>query len=184
MAPAPARRPTSGAPNGRGTVYPVLRLRSGGGRVPGPRAGPALGLRKGGPRVVVPRPKSSAPMPQKPEADRPPEGGRRLTLSWCGRTSKGLVRSNNEDTLWAHGVAGGSGKGGNSDGRVDSAFPGLLCSVADGMGGALAGEVASGLAVSVVASEMSARIAQAREGGALLDEWCLHTLVAAVEAAN
>jgi protein phosphatase len=60
----------------------------------------------------------------------------------------------------------------------------MLCSVADGMGGALAGEVASGLAVSVVATEMSARIAQAREAGALLDDWCVHTLVAAVEAAN
>jgi protein phosphatase len=123
-------------------------------------------------------------MPQKPEADRPPEGGRRLTLSWCGRTSKGLVRSNNEDTLWAHPVGGTSGKSGNSEGKVDSAFPGLLLSVADGMGGALAGEVASGLAVSVVASEMAARVAQAREAGAAQDEWSVQTLVAAVEAAN
>jgi protein phosphatase len=123
-------------------------------------------------------------MPQKPEADRPPDGGRRLTLSWCGRTSKGLVRSNNEDTLWAHPVGASNGKSGNSEGRTESAFPGVLLAVADGMGGALAGEVASGLAVSVVASEMAARCAQARESGAALEEWCTQTLIAAVEAAN
>lgn len=117
-------------------------------------------------------------------ADRPPEGGRRLTLSWSGRTSKGLVRTNNEDTLWGHAVGRGDARGGNADGRGDSAYPGGLFAVADGMGGALAGEVASGLAVSVVGSEMATRSSAAREAGDNLDAWCERTLVAAVEAAN
>lgn len=123
-------------------------------------------------------------MPQKPDAERSIDGGKRLTLSWSGRTVKGLVRSNNEDTLWAHPIGLSAAKSGNSDGKLESAFPGLLCSVADGMGGALAGEVASGLAVTVVASEMGTRATQAREAGANVEEWCLQTLVASVEAAN
>ena len=37
-----------------------------------------------------------------------------MTLSWCGRTVKGLVRSNNEDTLWAHPIGTGDHKSGNA----------------------------------------------------------------------
>lgn len=123
-------------------------------------------------------------MAQSNQAERPPEGGRRLTLTWSGRTSKGLVRSNNEDTLWGHLVGQADARGGSADGRVESVFPGALFAVADGMGGALAGEVASGLAVSVLGAEMAVRSRAAREAGDDLELWCRRTLIAAVEAAN
>lgn len=123
-------------------------------------------------------------MPQRPESERAPEGGRRLTLTWSGRTSRGLVRSNNEDTLWGHAVSASEARGGNADGRIESVYPGALFAVADGMGGALAGEVASGLAVSVLGSEMAQRSQQARAAGDDLEAWLTRTLVAAVESAN
>lgn len=122
-------------------------------------------------------------MPQKPEAERQPEAGKRLVHVWCGRTSKGLVRSNNEDTLWAHPVAAAAGRAGGAEGRAEAVYPGLLFCVADGMGGALAGEVASNLAVSVVATEMAARSAPGCDVPPS-DDGCAQTLVAAVEAAN
>ncbi len=123
-------------------------------------------------------------MAQRSEADRPPEGGRRLTLTWSGRTAMGLVRTNNEDTLWGHSVGAPLAKGGNADGRLESLFPGALFAVADGMGGALAGEVASGLAVSILGSEMAQRSQLARAAGDDLEGWLTRTLVAAVESAN
>lgn len=70
---------------------------------------------------------------------------------------RGLVRQNNEDTLWAHPVGVREG-GGDAQGRGSSAWPGLLLCVADGMGGALAGEIASGLAVNIVGAEMAQRV--------------------------
>jgi protein phosphatase len=97
-------------------------------------------------------------MSHNPDADRPPDPGRRLAFTWSGRTVRGLVRTNNEDTLWAHAVSDRAGRGGDAQGRAVSLWPGLLFCAADGMGGALAGEVASGLAVSVVGSEMAARV--------------------------
>lgn len=77
-----------------------------------------------------------------------------LRFAWCGRSVRGLVRTNNEDTLWAHPVGRAGAGAGDSDGRASSAWPGLLLCAADGMGGALAGEVASSMAVQGVAGTM------------------------------
>jgi protein phosphatase len=93
------------------------------------------------------------------------------------------VRRNNEDTLWAHPVqgAGDPRRPGDSAGRLEVAYPGLLFAVADGMGGALAGEVASGLAVQTLADEMGRGFEGVRATPG--DTWS-RLLVSAVEAAN
>ena len=107
----------------------------------------------------------------------------RLRLVWFGRTVTGLVRTNNEDTLWAAPLDVEGAKAGDSDGDRDVRYPGLLFAVADGMGGALAGEVASGLAVSTVGSEMSRRTAGAA-GQTPPTESLPPLLIASVETAN
>lgn len=78
-------------------------------------------------------------------------------MTWCGRTVTGQVRRNNEDTLWAAPLDVVEPRNGDSEGEVDTAWPGMLLAVADGMGGALAGEVASGLAVTTLGQEMARR---------------------------
>jgi protein phosphatase len=69
----------------------------------------------------------------------------------------GRVRSNNEDSLWAAPLSRPDVHCGDTSGESDSSFPGMLLAVADGMGGALAGEVASGLAVTTLGAEMARR---------------------------
>jgi protein phosphatase len=123
-------------------------------------------------------------MALKPPSDKPSaDGGRRLTFAWSGRTVRGLVRNNNEDSLWAHPVGAAQARSGDADGRADTPWAGLLFCAADGMGGALAGEVASNLAVTVVAAEMERRTASA--GGPLADDDArVRMLIEAVEAAH
>jgi len=67
------------------------------------------------------------------------------------------VRSNNEDALWAAPLGLPDAASRPPEGRLEIAFPGLLLAVADGMGGALAGEVASALAVQTLGNEMARR---------------------------
>lgn len=101
-----------------------------------------------------------------------------LRFAWSGRSVRGLVRTNNEDALWAHPL-GATGAGpGDADGRAASTWPGLLLCAADGMGGALAGEVASGMAVKGLAAEMG-RVAAAAPVPALAPP-----LVGAVESVH
>ncbi len=85
------------------------------------------------------------------------ESVRALHLIWCGCTDTGQVRSNNEDALWAARLGTEDGHSGDSAGETGTAYPGALLAVADGMGGALAGEVASRLAVETIGSEMARR---------------------------
>lgn len=112
-----------------------------------------------------------------------PQAVPRLKLAWHGRTVVGKVRTNNEDTLWAHVAAGGQGDAGDSEGQATLDGSGVLLAVADGIGGALAGEVASGMAAVTLGAELAAHVEQVGEGehGA---ESSTDALVAAVNAAN
>jgi PPM family protein phosphatase len=116
------------------------------------------------------------------DADRPFEAARRLTLSWCGRTVRGLVRQSNEDMLWACPIGNGAGASGDAKGRGTTLWPGLLLCAADGMGGAAAGEVASGLAVDIMGAEMGQRTPPGAQAGG--PEALARVMVAAVEAAH
>ena len=66
-----------------------------------------------------------------------------MKYEFCSQTHTGLCRSNNEDAV-----------------AFDEATQ--LCVVADGMGGYNAGEVASGVAIAFISSEMTRWLAQAR----------------------
>jgi protein phosphatase len=116
-------------------------------------------------------------------AVKPEEEAPRLRVNWCGRTVTGRVRRNNEDTLWAAPLGAPEAREGDSEGEADTPFPGLLFAVADGMGGALAGEVASGLAVSTLGSEMARRVRGITEGNEPPERHA-EMLRSAVEAAN
>jgi len=84
-----------------------------------------------------------------------------MRISYASLTDVGLVRQNNEDDFLVLDLDGGrpvappppSGRG-----DLRTAGRGVLLAVADGMGGALAGEVASHMALEVLA-EAGARIA-------------------------
>lgn len=109
-------------------------------------------------------------------------------MIWCGRTVTGRVRKNNEDNLWASALGAEGAREGDSEGRTETRFPGALFAVADGMGGALAGEVASRLAVTTVSAELIRRgqvIRRGQEMGAdAEDTLVFDALRGAVEAAN
>ncbi len=107
----------------------------------------------------------------------------RLRVTWCGRSVTGLVRSNNEDSLWAAPLGASVVERAEADGTVETQFPGLLLAVADGMGGALAGEIASGLAVQTLGAEM-ARRSRWVNPERLEASMCATLLREAVEAAN
>ena len=113
----------------------------------------------------------------------------RLQVTWHGRTVVGCVRQNNEDSLGAVPLAvplnDPQVEAGTPDLRTGTAAlerPGTLLAVADGMGGAKAGEVASGMAVSIVTQELGSRLGGLP--GAASAEDITRTLVAAVEKAN
>jgi protein phosphatase len=114
----------------------------------------------------------------------PGGGAIRLRVTWCGRTVTGQVRRNNEDTLWAAPVASNGALDGDSEGTQESRYPGILLAVADGMGGALAGEVASGLAVRTLAAEMAKRFPTGRSPADAAGSAHAKALADAVEAAN
>ena len=93
----------------------------------------------------------------------------------------GKVRTNNEDTLWAAPLHEAGAARGDSQGQQELAWPGVLLAVADGMGGALAGEVASGLSVTTLADELGRHVeASGEEGNSVAEA----VLVQAIEAAN
>jgi protein phosphatase len=114
----------------------------------------------------------------------------RLRVTWHGRSVVGCVRSNNEDSLWAASL--GDGGGGDVDpdapeentaGGAALDWPGILVAVADGMGGAKAGEVASGMAVTILSEEMVERVGDGLGADAGAETFSA-TLVQAVEVAN
>jgi protein phosphatase len=105
-----------------------------------------------------------------------------LRVVVCGKTAVGRVRSNNEDNLWAGRVGDAGARAGDARGSGDLAFPGWLLAVADGMGGALAGEVASRLAVETLSAELS-RHAKDLRAPVAADDLVAHAK-AAIHAAN
>lgn len=98
----------------------------------------------------------------------------------CGRTATGRVRRNNEDNLWVALVGEAAAVAGDREASASTATPGTLLAVADGMGGAKAGEVASRLAVETIAAEIGRRV----EGRTLTPKDVREIGVAAVRAAN
>jgi protein phosphatase len=118
-----------------------------------------------------------------------PNSAPRLSVSWFGRSVVGCVRTNNEDSLWAGAlvtavdgdpVDGQDPTGHTLTGAAPLTRPGTLLAVADGMGGAKAGEVASGMAVSILCREMRDRAAGVGQGQEAVSD----ALVEAVEIAN
>ena len=81
-----------------------------------------------------------------------------MRIITSGRTVTGKVRRNNEDNLFSGAVGDAGILPGDGDVEGSSAYPGFLLAVADGMGGAKAGEVASRLAVETLASSIFDRV--------------------------
>jgi protein phosphatase len=106
-----------------------------------------------------------------------------LRVACNGRTVTGKVRTNNEDNLWAGRVGDAKAHAGDGEAAGTTAYPGVLLAVADGMGGALAGEVASRLAVETLAEEIAKR-SQAHAGAAPKAAAIAEVGSAAVLAAN
>lgn len=110
--------------------------------------------------------------------------GPRLRVHWAGRSVVGCVRTNNEDALWAGSLAEAGTPGeipDDTEGEGTLDRPGAVLAVADGMGGAKAGEVASALAVTVLGHEMLSRGKAVDDGDT---EALAQTFVRAVEVAN
>lgn len=113
----------------------------------------------------------------------------RLRARWYGRSVVGCVRTNNEDSLSAGALAGSGDTEslGHPAGSVEGLGPlagaGILLAVADGMGGAKAGEVASRMAVSILGEEILRRVAQDLSDEADADA-ITRMLVGVVEHAN
>ena len=104
-----------------------------------------------------------------------------MRTSFAALTDVGLVRQNNEDTYVVFDAGSGtrhSPPPAMSEGTVDTDGKGLLIAVADGMGGALAGEVASGMAIEALCEA-------AEELDAAMDHKAAQQLVlAAIARAN
>jgi len=112
----------------------------------------------------------------------------RLRVTWHGRSVVGCVRKNNEDSLWAGSLAPGAVAGeaehdAAMEGAATLSAPGVLLLVADGMGGAKAGEVASGMAVRIVRDEMQTHVSTDDQRDASADH-LTRLLTRSVEHAN
>lgn len=102
-----------------------------------------------------------------------------ITFAVSGRTDVGRVRDHNED---AYTIADLSTAAAPPSGEPTPLGPrGLLLMVADGMGGAAAGEVASAMAIATVTEELQSRwVASAADDA----DHFAHALREAIEAAN
>lgn len=109
----------------------------------------------------------------------PPAGD--LTVHVFGRTDVGRTREHNEDAFVVADLTTGNATLQPEVRTHPLGDRGTLFMVADGMGGAAAGEIASALATEVVLEELDARWRKASQAGA--DNFVI-ALKAATEAAN
>ncbi len=86
-----------------------------------------------------------------------PPGAAPVRVDVCGRTDVGRTREHNEDAYLVADVAAGAPLPAGGVSGYPAREHGLLFMVADGMGGAAAGEIASGMAVDTVLEELAAR---------------------------
>jgi protein phosphatase len=108
-----------------------------------------------------------------------PEG----TIEIAGRTDVGLIREHNEDSFLIGNLAMGDAYSENDLGVLRAeAVPALLM-VADGVGGAASGEIASSLATQVVFDRLRERAAQGALMGAVVIDDCLQQAVVAANDA-
>ena len=77
-----------------------------------------------------------------------PRPGVRMRLA--GRTDVGITRDHNEDAFAFLDLGTGQSHADASEGVIDVGLRGVVLVVADGMGGAAAGEIASEMAVEAV----------------------------------
>jgi protein phosphatase len=106
-----------------------------------------------------------------------PEG----TIEIAGKTDVGLVREHNEDSFLIGNLAAGDAFSENDSGVIRAeAVPALLM-VADGVGGAASGEIASSLATQVVFDKLRERAANGALKGAIV---IADSITQAVLAAN
>jgi len=105
-------------------------------------------------------------------------------LDWAARTDLGLRRKNNEDAWNAVRLGG---EGATPLEQVLSALPeaGVLLILSDGMGGALAGEVASQFCVAELAAQLNSAKARSDPPTALREAFlATHALLAGKSATN
>jgi protein phosphatase len=108
-----------------------------------------------------------------------PEG----TIEIVGRTDVGLVREHNEDSFLIGNLAHGDAFSENDAGVLRAeAVPALLI-VADGVGGAASGEIASSLATQVIFEKLRERAANGALKGAVVVADALQQAVVAANAA-
>ena len=106
-----------------------------------------------------------------------PEG----TIEIAGRTDVGLVREHNEDSFLIGNLAAGDAYSENDAGVLHAEAQPALLMVADGVGGAASGEIASSLATQVVYDKLRERAANGALKGAIV---IADSLQQAVFAAN
>jgi len=120
-------------------------------------------------------------------ADSRSQAAPRLRVVWHGRSVVGCVRTNNEDALWAGALAADANASreitDDLAGQGTLARPGTVLAVADGMGGAKAGEVASDMAVTILCEEMLERASGGIAPDVSADE-ITEMFVGVVEVAN
>jgi protein phosphatase len=127
----------------------------------------------------VPAPKDAATTRQDgtdPEVVPPPVP--KVVVQIAGLTDVGRIREHNEDNLLIADLNVRGRDGGLFDSTVEVGAAGLLLAVCDGMGGALAGEVASQMAVDVVHGIVQDGVTPADDDG------FAQKLVAAVQEAG
>ncbi len=108
-----------------------------------------------------------------------PEG----TIEFAGRTDVGLIREHNEDSFLIGNLADGDPVSENDAGVLRAEAVPVLLMVADGVGGAASGEIASSLATQVVFEKLREKSSRGALKGAVIIADSLQQAVVAANAA-